>query len=58
MSLRRSTYMDDFFLPVVSDTAADLLPRVLAAQVVIEIAGEHGLQLNMVANKTEVVVDF
>ena len=52
-------YMDDFFLPVVSDTAADLLPRVaLAAQVVIETAGEHGLQLNMAANKTEVVVDF
>ena len=52
-------YMDDFFLPVVSDTAADLLPRVaLATQVVIETAREHGLQLNMASNKTEAVVDF
>ena len=51
--------MDDFFLPVVSDTAADLLPRVaLATQVAIETAREHGLQFNMASNKTEVVVDF
>ena len=52
-------YMDDFFLPVVSDTAAGLLPRVaLATQVAIETAREHGLQLNMASNKTEAVVDF
>ena len=52
-------HMDDFFLPVVSDTAADLLPRVaLAKQVAIETAREHGLQLNMSSNKTEAVVDF
>ena len=38
-------YMDDFFLPVVSDTAADLHSRVaLATQVVIETACEHGFQ--------------
>ena len=48
-----------FFLPVVSDTAAGLLPRVaLATQVAIETAREHGLQLNMASNKTEAVVDF
>ena len=46
-------------MPVVSDTAADLLPRVaLATQVVLETAREHGLQLNMASNKTEAVVDF
>ena len=43
-------YMDDFFLPVVSDTAADLLPRVALAR-------EHGLQLNMASNKAEAVID-
>ena len=52
-------YMDDFFLPVVSDTAAGLLPRVaLTTQVAIETAREHGLQLNMTSKKTEAVVDF
>ena len=52
-------YMDDFVRPVVSDTAADLLPRVaLATQVAIETAREHGLQLNMASTKTEAVVDF
>ena len=51
--------MDDFFLPVVSDTAAGLLPRVaLATQVAIETARERGLQLNMTSNKTDAVVDF
>ena len=45
------------FLPVVSDTAAYLLPRVaLATQVAIETAREHGLQLNMASSKTEAVV--
>ena len=52
-------YMDDFFLPVVSDTAAGLLPRVApATQVAIATAKEHGLQLNMTSNQTEAVVDF
>ena len=55
-------YMDDFFLPVVSDTAAGLLPRVaLATQVAIETARggrKRGLQLNMASSKTEAVVDF
>ena len=52
-------YMDDFFLPVISDTAADLLPRVaLVTQVTMETAREHGLQLNLASNKTEAVVDF
>ena len=52
-------YMDDFFLPVVSDMAAGLLSRVApATQVAIETAREHGLQLNMTSNKTEAVVDF
>ena len=44
-------YMDDFFLPVISDTAAELLPRLaLATQVTVEIAkgarvaAEHGFQ--------------
>ena len=46
-------------MPVVSDTAAGLLPRVvLATQVAIETAREHGLQLNVASNKTEAVVDF
>ena len=52
-------YMDYFFLPVVSETATDLLPRVaLATQVVIKTARENGLRLNMASNKTEAVVDF
>ena len=45
---------DDFFLPVVNDTAAELLPWAVA----METAREHGLQLNMASNKTEAVVDF
>ena len=54
-----SAYMDDFSLPVISDTAAELLPRVaLATQVTMETAREHGLQLNMASNKMEAVVDF
>ena len=37
--------MDDFFLPVINDTAAELLPRAaLATQVAMETAREHGLQ--------------
>ena len=49
----------DVFLPVISDTAAELLPRLaLATQVTMETAREHGLQLNMASNKTEAVVDF
>ena len=36
--------MDDFFLPVISDAAAELLPRVaLATQVTVETARERGL---------------
>ena len=51
--------MDDVFLPVIGDTAAELLPRVaLATQVTVETAREHGLQLNMDSNKTEAVVDL
>ena len=51
--------MDDFFLVVISDTAADLLPRVsLATQATMETAKEHGLQLNLAATKTEAVFDF
>ena len=52
-------YMDDFFLPVISDTAAELLPRfALATQITVETARRHGLQLNMDSNKTEANVDF
>ena len=46
-------------LPVISDTAAELLPRVaLSTQAVMQTAREHGLQLNMASIKTEAVVDF
>ena len=52
-------YTDDFFLPVVSDPATDLLPRVaLATQVVVDTAREHGLRLNMASNRTGAVVEF
>ena len=45
--------MDNFFLPVISDTAAERLPRVaLASQVAMETAREHGLQLNMASYTT------
>ena len=55
----KNAYMDDFFLPVISNTASELLPQVaLATQVTMETTREHGLQLNIASNKTEAVVDF
>ena len=51
--------MDDFILPVISDTAAELLPQVaLATEVTMETVREHGFRLNMASNKTDAVVDF
>ena len=51
------TFLDDFFLPVISGTAAELLPRVaLATHVTLETARGHGLQLNMASYQTEAVV--
>ena len=50
-------WMISLYLPVISDTAAALLPRVaLATHVTMETAREHGLQPNMASNKTEVLL--
>ena len=57
--IEKNAYMDDFFPPVISNTAAELLPQVaFATQVTMETTREHGLQLNIASNKTEAVVDF